>query len=513
MSYFADRLFNSFMACALAGVLGSSPVLAAMNPAFEIDPKALEQPVAARPATAPRKQNRPVRVAHAKATAKAYHGGRVQHTVRPGDNLLKILIYDYGLSRREAEACLDEIRRENNINDIKRLKIGQKITILLGNRGAGKGGDSGRVAPEREKGATAYQAFRLAAPADAQTEQQNVTAITELWKTVVPPQAGKSHEPLSFQSAAFSLTLDPRRYPVLDTADGGKILLDRHGALPPLVRTLIAERDPSIRIVSEPPADARRFMAAMLNSAGFYSVEHDFVLDFGADPRLRVRSDFKVEKTADSIVKQDVLLINCDKTPYPQHLTEFLRKEGFTTLEPFASPRRGKPSGETGQLYQIAPRDRMETVDALLSSLSVTCDANHQVNVFSKEDNGISLSVNAQRYLERNGQRIVVAAFAGDAVTYTLYRILETRGYRVVILDDKDNFRKISEKLLTALGVPGQYETQVIRPRPDSAYSLQLSGFKIDGPSGSAPFFITDRSLDSPVRDLLGDDGFKVLIK
>ena len=54
----------------------------------------------------------------------------------------------------------------------------------------------------------------------------------------------------------------------------------------------------------------------------------------------------------------------------------------------------------------------------------------------------------AERYFERGGQRYVVTSFDGDPVNYTLFRILETKGYNVVILEAQDDFRKISEKLI-----------------------------------------------------------------
>ena len=49
------------------------------------------------------------------------------------------------------------------------------------------------------------------------------------------------------------------------------------------------------------------------------------------------------------------------------------------------------------------------------------------MQLFSAVESGIALSVAAERYFERAGKRYVLASFTGDAVTYTLFRLLETK--------------------------------------------------------------------------------------
>jgi hypothetical protein len=273
------------------------------------------------------------------------------------------------------------------------------------------------------------------------------------------------------------------------------------------------ERDPSVRVVSESPANGRRFLSAMLNAAGFYSVEENFAVEFGVDPRLRVQSDFKVEKTAESLIKQDLALINSGKDALPQSLKSFLKKEGFSTFEPFASPKIAE-GGPLRPVFQITARNRIEIVDAILTALSVSYHSDQHLDVFAKDNNGISLTVKAQRYFERNGQRCVVTGFDGDPITYTLFRILETKGFKVVILDGQDDFRKVSEKILTSLRMPAQYSQHTMWPDNGSNYSLHMSGFRLAGadvPGGS--LFLTDLQLDRIVRDLLTENGFDVLVK
>ena len=249
----------------------------------------------------------------------------------------------------------------------------------------------------------------------------------------------------------------------------------------------------------------------MLKSAGFYSVEEDVSVSFGSDPKLVVTSDFKVEKTSESFMKQDVLLLNSSEKALPASLSTFLEKEGFTVHEPFVVQQSFLPVLANRQIYQVTAKDQAGVVDALLKALSVKSHEDRRLDVFGSDNNGISLSVKAERYFERDGRRYVITRFDSDPVNYTLFRILETKGYQVVILDAQDSFRKISEKLLSRLNLHGNFARHSLLSGEDVNYSVEMSGFKVEGddiPGGS--LFLTDVQLDRVVYDILRENGYKV---
>jgi hypothetical protein len=295
--------------------------------------------------------------------------------------------------------------------------------------------------------------------------------------------------------------------------DNGRILVDANSSIPPLVQALITDTDPSVRIVSESPVNAKRFYASMLEAAGFYSVEKNFSLDFGSDPKLTMNFDFKIEKTAESIINQDIALLNTERVPLSPALNNFLKKEGYTLYEPFASLQPVVPDVPRS-LYQIKTKNQSEIVKALLASLSVTSDHDRQLDVFETDNNGILLSVKADQYFERGGQRLVVTQFDGNPVTYTLFRILETKGYRVIILDPQDDFRKISEKMFSRMQIRNSYGQHTMTPESRSNYSLKMSGYALEGaglPVGG--LFLTNLELDSLIRDVLTENGYSITTK
>jgi len=502
------RTFLMMRFCLVTLALTASSVQGAFDSRFELDPQTLGAPH-----SEPKRQNKEIRPAKplVSKVQKPAAGERSTYTIKPGDNLFKILMRDYGLTNSEAESFIEIVRRENNIADIRNLKVGSTVTIPPVSRrpqyAKGNRKHAAQSAP-----AVGGQTFRLESPDAALSELEASVQIRQAWDRMMPPPAG-GLKPVAILSPTFSLTFDTSRYPLYAAMNGGRILVDRDGSIPPLVRELISEKDPTVKIVSESPAAGKRFISSLLDAAGFYSVEEDFGREYGSDPAVSVHADFKVEKTADSVLKQDVFVINSGKSPYPKVVRDLLKKDGITAYEPFAVPTRLARASQ-GQVNQIRSPKLTDIVDGLLGSLAILPEKNKNLDIFAGDNNGISLAIKAERYFERSGQRHVVTRFDGDPVAYTLYRLLETKGYRVAILDVQDNFRKVTEKLLSQISVQGSYALHQIEPAPEANYSLRMSGFRVSGvglpPSG---VIITDLELDPIVRDLLAESGYGVTVR
>jgi len=494
----------------------------AIDPRFDLDPRLLDR--TAEPA-ADEKQGRPSRKAVRSAP------GMSEYTVRPGDHIFIILMREYGLSNAEAEALVPEVKRLNGISDIRRLQVGRSLRIPLSRGGEqtdgarpsvlkaarskqsrpDEGGERGAAAVPVAAAGGAGHAMRMVNLAVEQ-EPADLAAVRQVWGSLVPAQTVSSR-PISIDSRNFSLSLDPESFPSFPAADGGRVLVDAGGKIPPLVRALIEEKEPSIRIVSESPRNRKRFMASLLSGARFYSVEDNVSLSFGADPRLTVTADFKIEKSPESVLNHDVVLMNVDENRrgMPPSLVGFLRREGFQVVEPFPGRDKALPRGGR-TLHQITAREPRGIVDGLLQALNLHYEADRSVELYGMADGGLRLDVRADRYFEDGRDRYVVSYFDGDPVSYTLTRLLETRGYRVIVLDPKDDFQKVSEKLLARLRLPGVFSRHDLLEYRDAPYGIQMSGVRMRGrTAGSETVFLTNVELDPLFRDILDYNGYSIV--
>jgi hypothetical protein len=351
----------------------------------------------------------------------------------------------------------------------------------------------------------------MASPRSAQEEiQLSRTA----WSRIVPDGA-MQQTPLRVEGGNFSLSLDPERYPLFPAADGGKILVDTEGTLPPFVKEILREKEPTVRIVSETPSNRKRFFSALLAAAHFYSVEENFAVHFGTDPKVTVTSDFKIEKNQESLLKNDVILLSIAETrmEMPHSLTSQLEKEGFHVVE--LSPRPpDNLSVARHVLYNVTAETQQGVTDAILSAFSFSAVSDRSIELDDGALSGVRLSVRADRYLEAAGRKVILSFSEVNPVQYTLLKLLQLKGYQVVTIHPADDFRKVSEKVLSALKIPASFGMHHLGDSQDSSVDIQLSGFVIRGIAGmEGNAFLTNVAVDTLTREIAGIKGYTVIDK
>jgi hypothetical protein len=104
---------------------------------FEIDLNELKKTTESVKKQSPPKAKPPVAEPRQHGSAhKSATGAVATYTVKPGDNLFRILMRDFGMSNREAELLIPEIVRINGLASSTSLSTGKKLTIPLERRSA-----------------------------------------------------------------------------------------------------------------------------------------------------------------------------------------------------------------------------------------------------------------------------------------------------------------------------------------------------------------------------------------
>ncbi|QXE89313.1 hypothetical protein KP001_12680 [Geomonas subterranea] len=475
---------------------------------FEIEPAALAKKYPM-PAPAPKTKPAPK------------GSGTVTYKVKRGDFLYRVLAREYGITGDRADAVALRVQAANHLADIRRLQVGTTLLIPIDPAGhkpktrrttkiaaakPGRGTNEAQGATVMFFKAPATQPAGLPGPA---SNPEAVQDAAKVWPQLVP-DAPSSKAQLDYLSSAFSLSLDPQRYPVLAGQDGGTILVDAGGSLPPLVKSLLQEKNPQLSVVSERPDNPRAFYRALLNAARFYSFEEDFLVDFGTDCKVIVQADFKIEKSQDSLLRQDITLLKVPgKRPAtPQALVRLLASHGFKLVEtPSTAPIiTGRPDDSV--LYQIPEKDPRGIADALLEALGIRFQTDKSIDLYADDNNGVRLEIPVYRYFEKNGRRYVLARFQGDPLGDSLTNLLEAKGYQVIAIQDHDDLQSLSDKLFNRLDVAGRYGEQDLWSLWEKGYGVRMAGVMLNDAKGGR-IFITDRKVDPLVRELAKLNGYK----
>ena len=331
-----------------------------------------------------------------------------------------------------------------------------------------------------------------------------------VWDRLLPGKQNAA-DAYSINGNRFSLDLDPGKFPVFPTATGDRIIVDTEGKLSPFVKSLIEQHDPDSRLINYTPGDKKVFFSDLFDAAGFYSVENNFSVSFGTDPKLTVNADFKVENDPDSPLQHEIYLINTTrgKGGVPQILDRFMAQQGFRMVDIYPPIRKGY--GRSGNIISVIKEKGPYTItDGILSAIKQGFEKNRAIDLLSLSHGGIGLKIKVDRYFERNGRKYVVSVFKGDPEEYTLLRLLDSMDYHVIILDEKEDLRSLSSKILSRLDISASYAMHDLITARDLSYGIRMSGIMIDAPKGPGKIIFTETRPDPVVSGLLEINGYMI---
>lgn len=116
--------------------------------------------------------------------------------------------------------------------------------------------------------------------------------------------------------------------------------------------------------------------------------------------------------------------------------------------------RQETPKGVAIAVRSVTTRDTTEMVDSILNILSLKWSKDRILESTAGTSHGASLSVKADRYLENNGDRFMISFANSDPFTYTLFRLLELDGVKLISLKPGQDLNQITASLLSALKIP-----------------------------------------------------------
>jgi hypothetical protein len=416
----------------------------------------------------------------------------LKYSVRRGDTVYVILTKRFGLSDKRAESLIPGILRTNNISVSTVLSIGRTLLLPAALERSATSARAHRAGSEQPKAA----AHRKTATAKVNASLPD--DIRGLWAKLFPGAESIGKEiPAAVKNAGAD------SYPVLPTADGGKIVIVPAGTPRKIVDRIALKADGARIIVED--TNHGRFMAALLKAAGFDRVDEDAVISIGDDPKLTVSVDFKiVRKAKDGETPETILLTGIDRKAacFPEDLEDFLSQKGFRVVQS-CKPQTGTPPVVRTDLHSITSPEQQEIVDSMLNVLSVKYDKSRTIGTSSVLNGGTPFNIKADRYFEENGKRFIVNFPNNDPYRYTVLHLLEREDYKLVQIGKTDGFFTISRKILDALNLKQDFARRTLTCE-DGRFTIELSSFLVarDGESEKR-LLITPVPVDGPVSRLI----------
>ena len=107
----------------------------------------------------------------------------------------------------------------------------------------------------------------------------------------------------------------------------------------------------------------------------------------------------------------------------------------------------------TTWICSVTERDTSKIIDAVLNTLSVSWSRNRIIQSTAPN----SFSIRVDRYFEFQGGRYIVSIGEFDPYNYTLIRLLEGAGYKVLRIDGTEDFETAGRKILALIGTAADF--------------------------------------------------------
>ncbi|WP_224958803.1 LysM peptidoglycan-binding domain-containing protein [Geomonas subterranea] len=146
-----------------------------------------------------------------------------------------------------------------------------------------------------------------------------------------------------------------------------------------------------------------------------------------------------------------------------------VKAEPVPAPKPAPAPAPAPASAQSEPALPVAPtwvcpvnrHDAGSVVDSVLNAVSAAWSRNKIIH--SAAGAATPYSIRVDRYFEYKGNRYIVSIGENDPYNYTLIRILESAGYRVLMLTGKEDFQMVTEKLLRLAGISPDFGAHALR--------------------------------------------------
>lgn len=129
--------------------------------------------------------------------------------------------------------------------------------------------------------------------------------------------------------------------------------------------------------------------------------------------------------------------------------------------EPAAPPAVAALPPVTTWICQVGNDEVGTMIDSLLNAVSATWSRNKIIR--SGQGAATPFSIRVDRYFEYKGGRYIVSIGESDPYNYTLIRILETAGYRVLMLTGKEDFNRVAQRFFSLVGIGPVFGSHALR--------------------------------------------------
>ncbi len=442
------------------------------------------------------------------------------YRIRPGDSLTMVVQDKYEVPTDYLyDEYLSLIRALNpSLKDLNRIYPGQVIKLpIYSPQVVKKPIERKKKAPPKEE-----RVERVVSPTpEEEVDKQETVSLKKGLKDIFTRMGeewldtGKQFIPLK---SGGQIHLEASSFPVLNLANGIRLIVDLKGDLPGDVRSLIETDWEDYRIVTLDPEDKlREAVDKILGAGGFYKIiESGENLKTQGDIDISIGGDWVVmpvksrEEKAKGVVVITLLETGREKTPGP--VKDYLGKMGIRIVDypDFSDSLEKKDKLLAEHCLDIDQERDFPLASLLLDLAGQPFSKQVEIPVYQGEKAGFKLTINADIFFNRNGRDCIIDL---SGLSPRIVSLLQKHQFMVLSLSENNNPMKITESILQFLGVSLYSEDhEILAAQREVKRNIK---FKIPGitffDKQERNIFVTGKRMPEEMKRFLSYKGFYIL--
>ncbi|HEY2989976.1 MAG TPA: LysM peptidoglycan-binding domain-containing protein [Candidatus Binatia bacterium] len=451
----------------------------------------------------------------AAATKVTGVSGGNSYTVKPGDQLYKILREQLGIQDKAAlQKAIDQLKALNpEKTNWETLLIGETLRLPGGSATAAVTAPLPVAKPAEEPGRIVGLDYGKKV-----TVQENLDLLASVMKVLGQETSREGEEVVPLRDG--TVHIDRGSYPIIqDAKKKQRVLLDMQSKITAGLRSKMEADAPGLPIVSvKKGASLHEAVSGVLARLGFQSLPSNqpvVIQDNGV--AVQIKGEWMVTPADEGGAVPQVLVISVTDAPgqTPDYLRDYLSLKGMNLKEILLPSNNSAPPPTAASLdgdkpplrIENWPSDRAALVDAFLKDYGISFSNGGEFSVMLRD--GIRMDAKMDRLFEYGGKKIAISFRAlGEDLSKALQ---QSEGVRLVELGLPGlSSRDVLARLLAAIGEAATYREQRFQGNERAAkdkLTVGVSGYYLPQRS----LLLTDREIPKELERFFGEKGLRVV--
>lgn len=317
------------------------------------------------------------------------------------------------------------------------------------------------------------------------------------------------------------ITIDCRKIPMVEFADGGIVFIDFRNQIPDNLRQLVRRTWKHYAIIRlDPQAEALILLEQIIQASHTHAmIKQEQPLKIGSQPVIEIPASWTI-KSKSSVQKSSphsIALWTKSEGTYglPQPITAYAEARGWKIIEVFqerivkAAPDDPIPARPVSK---FAATSLIAMTDDCFRRLGLQTERNTELKIFDSVRDGFDLRVEADLVVRKGNQKLV---FLSKKMPTQFLNILKNSGTEVIIATEGEAKKSLLEKSFKALNIPYEFNSfsfPATEKTPHAGVSISFPALKISMDKTKALYLI-DFDMDERMNGFLAEKMGMLVIK